>query len=88
MDNLAAHKRPATLAAIRAVGADILFLPPYSPEYNPIEKAWSKLKDLLRRLSTLTRDSFDAAVVTAMDAITCADIDAWTRFAGYAIEST
>jgi transposase len=64
--NLAAHKRADVIAAIRAVGADVLFLPPYSPEYNPIEKAWSKLKELLRRLHTLSRDAFDAAVVTAM----------------------
>mgnify|MGYP001587939584 FL=1 len=41
MDNLNAHKRPDAVAAIRAVGADVLFLPPYSPEYNPIEKAWA-----------------------------------------------
>ena len=47
MDNLNAHKAPSVIAAIRAVGADVLFLPPYSPEYNPIEKAWAKLKDIL-----------------------------------------
>jgi len=88
MDNLAAHKRPEAIAAIRAIGADVLFLPPYSPEYNPIEKAWAKLKETLRRLSTLTRDAFDAAVVAAMDAITNADVCAWTRFAGYTIAST
>lgn len=87
MDNLAAHKRPEALAAIRRAGADVLFLPPYSPEYNPIEKAWAKLKEILRRLSTLTRDTFDAAVVTAMDAISNSDVHAWTRFAGYTIES-
>lgn len=88
MDNLAAHKRPDCVAAIRAVGADVLFLPPYSPEYNPIEKAWAKLKATLRRLSTLTREAFDAAVVAAMDAISSADVRAWSRYAGYAIEST
>jgi transposase len=43
MDNLAAHKGPAVIAAILAVGAEVLFLPPYSPEYKPIEKAWAKL---------------------------------------------
>jgi transposase len=88
MDNLAAHKRPEAISTIRAVGADVLFLPPYSPEYNPIEKAWSKLKELLRRLSTLSRDAFDAAVVTAMDAISTHAVCAWIRFAGYTIEST
>lgn len=85
MDNLAAHKRPDIIAAIRAAGADVLFLPPYSPEYNPIEKAWAKLKELLRRLATLTRDAFDKAVAAAMSEITTADMNAWTVHAGYAI---
>lgn len=88
MDNLNAHKGPKVLAAIRAVGADVLFLPPYSPEYNPIEKAWAKLKDILRRGCTLSRDSFDNAVALGMDAIDHDDIRAWTAFAGYALEST
>lgn len=84
MDNLQAHKRPDTVAAIRAVGADVLFLPPYSPEYNPIEKAWAKLKEILRRAATLTRDAFDVAVAHAMSAIGSDDIRAWTSYAGYA----
>lgn len=88
MDNLNAHKGPAVLAAIRAVGADVLFLPPYSPEYNPIEKAWAKLKDILRRLPTLTRDAFDDAVAHAMDAISRADVLGWTLFSGYSFAST
>ena len=84
MDNLAVHKRPEIAAAIRAASADVLFLPPYSPDYNPIEKAWSKLKDILRRLATLSRDAFDHAVATAMDQISISDIKAWTQHAGYA----
>jgi transposase len=88
MDNLAAHKRAGTLAALRAVGADALFLPPYSPEYNPIEKAWAKLKDILRRLRTVTRSAFDQAVASAMDAINHNDICGWTRHAGYTLSST
>jgi putative transposase len=46
MDNLNSHKGPAVIAAIRAAQAEVLFLPPYSPDLNPIEKAWSKLKDI------------------------------------------
>ena len=88
MDNLAAHKNPAVLAAIAAAHADVLFLPPYSPEFNPIEKAWGKLKDILRRLPTLCRETFDCAVATAMDAITTNDIRAWTIHAGYDLAST
>jgi transposase len=88
MDNLAAHKHAAVLSALRAVGVDVLFLPPYSPEYNPIEKAWAKLKELVRRATTLTREAFDQAVAAAMQEISCADIHAWTRYAGYALAST
>jgi transposase len=88
MDNLAAHKRPAAVAAIRAVGADVLFLPPYSPEFNPIEKAWAKLKDILRRLHTLTREAFDHGVALAMRAIHVDDVRAWTAYAGYTVELT
>jgi transposase len=88
MDNLSAHKRPDIVAAIRAVGAEVLFLPPYSPEYNPIEKAWAKLKETLRRLATLTRDAFDDAVAYAMSTISNADVRAWTQFAGYSLAAT
>jgi transposase len=88
MDNLAAHKHPPVLAAIAAAHADVLFLPPYSPEFNPIEKAWGKLKDILRRLPTLCRETFDCAVAAAMDAITTNDIRAWTIHAGYDLAST
>lgn len=87
MDNLSAHKTPRALAAIRAAGADVLFLPPYSPEFNPIERAWAKLKDILRRLPTLTRESFDKAVATAMGEISSEDIRGWTAFAGYRLGS-
>ncbi len=85
MDNLAAHKSAKARDAIRKAGAEILFLPPYSPEYNPIERAWSKLKEIIRRLPTLTREAFEAAVAVAMDAITTRGILARTRFAGYEV---
>lgn len=88
MDNLASHKHPAVVAAIRAAQASVLFLPPYSPDFNPIEKLWGKLKDFLRRLPTLCRETFDRAVAAAMDAITTDDIRAWTIHAGYDLAST
>lgn len=88
MDNLSAHKHADIVAAIRKAGADVLYLPPYSPEYNPIEKAWAKLKELIRRAVTLTRAAFDQAVAAAMDQISVDDIRAWTQHAGYAIAST
>ena len=87
MDNLSAHKAPIIRVALAAVGAEALFLPPYSPEFNPIERTWSKLKDILRRMHTLTREAFDAAVATAMNAVTLDDIREWTAFAGYKLTS-
>ena len=84
MDNLSAHKDRPAVAMIEAAGAEALFLPPYSPEYNPIERAWSKMKAMMRRMETLTRESFDAAVATAMRAVSLEDIRAWTMHAGYA----
>lgn len=87
MDNLSAHRDTEAIAAIRARGADVLFLPPYSPEFNPIEKAWAKIKDVLRRLCTLSRDAFDAAVAQAIKTVSLADIRAWVAYAGYVIEA-
>jgi transposase len=88
MDNLSAHKIAPVTMAIRSVGADVLFLPPYSPEFNPIERAWAKLKDFVRRLPTLTRDAFDDAISAAMAAVSLEDIRGWTSFAGYDLTST
>ena len=83
MDNLSAHKDRVALKLIEDAGAQVLFVPPYSPEFNPIEKAWAKLKDMVRRASTYTRDAFDHAVANAMDAISYEDIVGWIRHAGY-----
>lgn len=57
MDNLSSHKQPAVLQAIRQVGADVFYLPPYSPDLNPIEKVFAKLKTLLRRHAERTTEA-------------------------------
>ena len=57
MDNLGSHKGAAVREAIEAVGARLLFLPPYSPDFNPIENAFAKLKALLRKAAARTRDA-------------------------------
>ncbi len=88
MDNLSAHKSPKVAEAIRAAQAEVLFLPPYSPEFNPIEKVWAKLKDALRRLPTLTRELFDDAVAFAMNQISPSDLAGGTAFSGYTLPST
>lgn len=87
MDNLSAHRNATVKRRIEEAGANILFTPPYSPEFNPIEEAWAKLKDILRRAQTLTRHAFDDALAAAVDCIRLQDIRAWVQFAGYSINS-
>ena len=83
MDNLAAHKAEVIRRAIEACGAAVWFLPPYSPQFNPIELCWNKLKHLLRAANARCRDSLDRAIAAAMDAITPHDAVAWFRHCGY-----
>jgi transposase len=77
MDNLSSHKRPRTRELIESVGATVLYLPPYSPDLNPIEMIFSKIKQALRSGSYRTRDALRRAIqpildtVTANDAINC-----------------
>lgn len=86
MDNLSSHKNPTARKLIEDAGAKILFLPPYSPEFNPIEKVWGKLKDIIRRLPSKTRELFDKAVAAAMRQISTTNIREWTAFAGYKLD--
>lgn len=73
MDNLSVHKRPAVRATIEAAGASLLFLPPYSPDFNPIEFAFSKLKALLRAAAERTKDALWDALASAIERITPQD---------------
>jgi transposase len=70
MDNLGSHKGKAVRQAIRAAGARALFLPKYSPDLNPIEQVFSKLKHLLRKAAQRTRETVCAAIATILDAFT------------------
>ena len=67
MDNLGSHKGAAVRQAIEAAGASLRFLPPYSPDFNPIENAFAKLKALLRKVAARIRDALWAAVGAAID---------------------
>lgn len=86
LDNLGAHRSRRALAAIRRAGATPVFLPPYSPELNPIELAWSKLKKLLRDAKARTREALDDAIARALPCITPKDAYGWYRHCGYAAE--
>lgn len=85
MDNLSAHKRTSVRAMIAAVGAELVFLPPYSPDLNPIEMVWSKVKSVLRRLAARTFDALEEAIVEALRSITPTDAANCIRHAGYAV---
>ena len=87
MDNISVHKNPHVRHQIELTGAVIEFLPPYSPDLNPIEKLWSKLKQNLRRMETATRDMFDKSIVDSINLIKISDLQAWIKNAGYQISS-
>lgn len=79
MDNLSAHKAEGVRESIEAAGAKLLYLPPYSPDLNPIEKAWAKLKQLLQSAKARTKDALDQAITQLLPAITSQDARAWFR---------
>lgn len=86
MDNLGAHKVKGVREAIEAVGAHLLYLPPYSPDLSPIEPCWSKLKTALRAAKARTRETLEEALKSALDTITAADARSWFRHCGYALQ--
>ena len=86
MDNLAAHKVAGVRAWIEAAGAELLYLPPYSPDFNPIEQAWSKLKQWLRSAKARTLAALEIAIAEALAAITADNASAWFVHCGYAIQ--
>jgi transposase/transposase-like protein len=86
LDNLAPHKAARVRALIERAGCRLLFLPPYSPDFNPIEPAWSKLKTLLRGMGARTTAALDAALTALVDAITASDARGFFRHCGYAVQ--
>ena len=86
MDNLSAHKRTSIGAMVAHAGAQLVYLPPYSPDLNPIEMVWSKAKAVLRSLAARTFDQLEDAIVVALRAITPTDAINCIRHAGYLIQ--
>jgi len=82
LDNLSVHKGAAIAELIQARGAPLEFLAPYSPDDNPIEQTWSKLKTALRSAKARTRETLDAAFQVTLPTITAADAYAWFAHAG------
>jgi transposase len=85
MDNLRVHTVAGIHERIEACGAQLLYVPPYSPDLSPIEPCWSKLKTLLRSAQARTRDALDAAIKQVLAAVTPSDARGWFRHCGYTL---
>lgn len=77
MDNFSSHKVTGIKEAIEAVGARLVYLPPYSPDFNPIENCWSKVKEFLRSQAVRTYEALDQAITDAFNAVTIKDMISW-----------
>lgn len=85
MDNLSSHKVYGIREAIESKGATIMYLPAYSPDLNPIEEMWSKIKTYLRKVKANTLDDLFIAIGEAFDTISMYDIWGWFSHAGYSL---
>jgi transposase len=85
MDNLSAHKVEGVRQRIEAAGAGLLYLPPYSPDFNPIEKAWSKIKQQLRSAKSRTVEVLEETIASALQTISAQNAAAWFSHCGYGL---
>jgi len=83
MDNLSSHKSAGVVEAIEAVGASVWYLPPYSPDLNPIEKLWSKVKSWLRRMQVRSFDAIGQALVDVLRTVDSRECLNYFRSCGY-----
>jgi transposase len=83
MDNVAFHKIYGVKEAIESTGARLIYLPPYSPDLNPIEQMWSKIKTCLRKNSARTLRKFASSIKTAFINIRATDLENWYKHCGY-----
>jgi len=83
MDNLSPHKNDLTLNLMVQAGAAVAFLPAYSPDFNPIEKMWSKVKQFLRSAEARTREALVTAIAAALASVTAQDAINWFASCGY-----
>ena len=83
LDKLSSHRSPRVLAAFAAAGVEVRFLPPYSPDLNPIEPCWSKLKTALRSAAARTLEALDETLPAVLDTVTATDAHGWFRHCGY-----
>ena len=79
MDNLSAHKSCTTVRMLQQAGAEVCYLPPYSPDFNPIEMMWSKVKSYLRSARARTEEELHTATAAALSTITSKDTEGYFR---------
>jgi transposase len=86
MDNLRAHKVAGIQEAIEGRGAQVQYLPPYSPALSPIEPCWSKVKTALRKVKARTREALESALEQALSTVTAVDAQHWFAHCGYPVQ--
>ncbi|GAC1406549.1 MAG: hypothetical protein NVSMB56_20360 [Pyrinomonadaceae bacterium] len=85
LDNLGAHKASRIESIVRECGAKVIWLPPYSPDYSPIELMWSKLKSYVRKVKARTNEEIDRAVAQGLNLMTASDCRGWYKHCGYQV---
>jgi transposase len=85
LDNLTAHRASRIEGVAEARGAQVLWLPPYSPDYSPIEQCWSKIKAYLRGAKARTREALEEALTDALGLVRKSDIRGWFKHCGYSL---
>ena len=88
MDNLTSHKFSGIEELIKAAKAELRYLPPYSPDLNPIEKMWSKIKSILRKMKARTEDGLFEALGEALNSVTDSDAIGWFKSCGYSFRQS
>lgn len=83
LDRLGSHRSPRVRAAFDAAGVEVRFLPAYSPDFNPIEPCWSKIKTALRSAAARTLEALDDALPGVLETVTASDAHGWFRHCGY-----
>ncbi|MCA1626904.1 MAG: IS630 family transposase [Acidobacteria bacterium] len=87
LDNLSAHRASSIETAAAERGAQVIWLPPYSPDFSPIELMWSKIKTVLRAAKARTREELEQALIAALKLVTADDCAGWFSHCGYQVAS-
>jgi transposase len=86
MDSLSSHKVKGIVEAVETAGASVVFLPEYSPDLNPIELMWSKIKSGIRSLKPRSQEELEIAIALAFEAVSPDDVSAWFEYCGYMLK--